>query len=358
MKKLRNLLRKSKFLSLLYYGLHIDDFIFSNGWFGFDSSIKSAMLKYLSPKELEDERFVKKIRKDIIKCYRRYKCLPSEYFLFNFRNLTDYEKSTYVTDTYINSTLTQVVGRKSHDKQLNDKWNFYCLMKPYFKRKVFRVDNKTDYDSFKKFVLEVKHIIAKPNDESVGSGIRVFHINTVDDAKNVFYEIKKPSKVYLLEELIIQNKEMARWNESSVNTVRVSAFLNRNGFFILSSIIRTGRRGSVIDNAGHGGISAAIDPQTGIIISDGMDKKGLWYKVHPDTGASFYGYQIPHWSDLVALTEEIHRTIPNQIYVGWDFALTDDGWVLIEGNWGQLGSQQVALGYGLKPRFEKYLYAK
>ena len=73
--------------------------------------------------------------------------------------------------------------------------------------------------------------------------------------------------------------------------------------------------------------------------------------------ASFYGYKIPHWSDLVELTEEIHRTIPNQIYVGWDFALTDNGWVLIEGNWGQLGSQQVALGYGLKPRFEKYLYA-
>ena len=25
----------------------------------------------------------------------------------------------------------------------------------------------------------------------------------------------------------------------------------------------------------------------------------------------------------------------DHIYVGWDFALTDNGWVLIEGNWGQ-----------------------
>lgn len=357
MKELRKKLRQSKFMSRMYYGLHIDNIVFSNGWFGYDNSINSAMRKYLSEKEREDHKLVIQIRKDIIMCYRKYKSLPSEYFLFNFRNLPNSKRATYVTDTYINSTLAQIVGRKSHDEQLNDKWNFYCLMKPYFKRKVMKVSYKTDYEPFKEFVLDVKHIIAKPNDESVGSGIRVFHINTENDAKDVFNEIKRTTKEFVLEELIIQSKDMARWNESSVNTVRVSAFLNKKGFFILSSIIRTGRKGSVIDNAGHGGISAAINPQTGVVISDGMDKMGLWHKVHPDTGASFSGYQIPHWSELVTLTEEIHRTIPNQLYVGWDFALTDNGWVLIEGNWGQLGAQQVALGYGLKPQFNKYLYA-
>lgn len=42
-------------------------------------------------------------------------------------------------------------------------------------------------------------------------------------------------------------------------------------------------------------------------------------------------------------------------YIGWDFALTERGWVLIEGNWGQYVAQQSALGKGLRTEFDKYI---
>jgi hypothetical protein len=47
--------------------------------------------------------------------------------------------------------------------------------------------------------------------------------------------------------------------------------------------------------------------------------------------------------------------MPHHRYIGWDFALTDDGWVLIEGNWGQFLSQYVDK-IGLKSKFMDCMY--
>lgn len=41
-------------------------------------------------------------------------------------------------------------------------------------------------------------------------------------------------------------------------------------------------------------------------------------------------------------------------YIAWDFAYTPNGWVLIEGNWGQFLSQ-FATGKGLRKQFEKLI---
>ena len=221
-----------------------------------------------------------------------------------------------------------------------------------------RVRKKNDYDAFEKLALKVHRLIIKPNFSAVGSGIRAVDIADKDESKLVFGELMLSGREWVAEERISQSDEMAQWNDTSVNTIRVSSFLNNKGFYVLSSILRTGRKGAIVDNAGRGGISAAIDPLKGIIISNGMDKKGNWYDCHPDSGRKYQGTQIPKWMELINLVESIHRSIPNQIYVGWDFALTEKGWVLIEGNWGELGAQQVALGYGLKPLFDKYLYSK
>jgi len=53
---------------------------------------------------------------------------------------------------------------------------------------------------------------------------------------------------------------------------------------------------------------------------------------HPDTGIQIIGAQIPKWEELLALVEELVKIIPEQKYVGWDLALTTNGWCMIEGN--------------------------
>lgn len=355
MHKLKEKLRQSCIINFIYYGCHVDNLIYSFGLFGFDAKKKQAINKWLPDTKGSDKLIKSGIFRDMNECYKKYKCNPNEYFLFDFRNKSNEERATYVTDTYINSKLARIVGRKQHDEQLNDKYGFYCLMKPYFRRDVMVIKDTSDWSAFERFATSVKHLIIKPNNASIGVGIKAVDVLSSDDAKQQFSDLLKMRGGVIVEQKIEQSKEMGKWNKSSTNTIRLSTFLTKEGFFVLSSILRTGRAGSVVDNAGRGGISAAIDPETGFIISDGIDKSGNLYLVHPDSKIGYKGIQLPRWGELLQLAEEIHRNLPNQIYVGWDFALTDEGWVLIEGNWGELGAQQVALGHGLKPQFNSFL---
>ena len=44
------------------------------------------------------------------------------------------------------------------------------------------------------------------------------------------------------------------------------------------------------------------------------------------------------------------QVLPDQRYVGWDLALSKDGWVLVEGNsGGQFVGPQISLKKGIRP---------
>lgn len=54
----------------------------------------------------------------------------------------------------------------------------------------------------------------------------------------------------------------------------------------------------------------------------------------------------------------MHRELmPSHPYIGWDMALTEKGWVVIECNWGQF-INQYADHIGRKKEFLRYVYGK
>lgn len=350
---LRKWLRSSNLVSNFYYGLHIDDLPVVLGTESYEKTVNEAIRRYL-PNATELER--RKIKKDIKGCYLKYKVSPTEYFLFDFRNKKPEQRKEYLADKFIYMTMAKVVGRKWHDEQLEDKFNFYQLAKDYFKRDVMLVSSEMDRVNFEEFSLEVKDIIIKPNSSACGNGIHVAHVHTKEEANNVFNETIKSGGEWIVEEFIHQSEEMASWNSSSVNTIRISSFLNGRGFFVLCPFIRTGRKGAVVDNGGQGGLYAAIDPNTGVILTNGKDELCNVYCEHPDSHIVYKGWQIPQWNDLLKLTEEVHRQkFPKHRYIGWDFAHTDKGWVLVEGNWGEFIAQQSTMERGYKKEFMKLI---
>ena len=156
---------------------------------------------------------------------------------------------------------------------------------------------------------------------------------------------------YILEELIQQDERMSKWNPSSVNTVRICSFRKHDGSTEqLFPFFKTGRQGSVVDNAGQGGVYASVDACTGVICTDGMDENGHTYKEHPDSKITFVGWQIPCWNELMEMASKIHQSLPEgQKYVGFDFALSKDkGWLVVEGNWGDFICQQSSLHRGIR----------
>lgn len=255
--------------------------------------------------------------------------------------------------------MGKLVSRKKHDEEIEDKWGFYLLAKDYFKREAVKVSQGSDIKQFIDFAVRTKRLILKPNDKCIGSGITIADVSSEKDARKVFGELIEKGGAWIIEERLVQDDRMAQWNESSVNTVRVLSFLNAEGFFIITPFFRTGRKGSVVDNAGAGGVFANIDYVKGIIETDGIDEHGKYYSAHPDSGITFKGWHIPEWNTLLKTVEEIHKTVmPEHPYIGWDFALTKDrGWCVIEANWGQFVNQYIDKK-GRKEEFLRYVTAK
>lgn len=119
----------------------------------------------------------------------------------------------------------------------------------------------------------------------------------------------------------------------------------------MKPFLRSGRSGSIVDNANRGGIFSVIDEQTGKLCTNGFDLYGKEYAMHPDSGIQFMGWQVPEWESFVEFIRTVHSTVPDYPYIGWDCALSENGWVLIEGNWGQFDSE-TADREGIKRKFD------
>ena len=346
---LKVFITQSSVIQNIYYGLRVDLLIhkFGSHW---NKWINEELSKNLTKEELNNKGLVDNIKKDINNCYKQIKSNPFDYFFFDLRNKTKEERAKFATDIWILSTLSRKRGlRKMHDIELNEKYNFYKLTKEYFKREVIPV-TATNYQEFEQYTLRHKRVIAKSTYEACGKSIYIFEVNSKEDAKKEYDRIISYGGSYILEELIIQHPEMAKWNESSVNTVRVITIHNSTEANVLLAFMRAGRKGSAVDNGGTGGIFATIDINTGKISSNGVDEHNNRYTQHPDSKMEYIGWSIPQWNEVLELAKEIHSNIfPENPFIGWDFALTKNGWVLVEGNWSQFVCQAAA-GIGVKDR--------
>jgi len=149
---------------------------------------------------------------------------------------------------------------------------------------------------------------------------------------------------WMIEELIRQDERMAVLNPSSVNTLRICSRWNSEGFSVFEAFIRMGRAGSEIDNVSSGGIAAAVNMETGTVVSQGFGKGNALYPAHPDSNVTLIGFTVPEWDALMLEVRKIHSLIKDYPYVGWDFALSTKGWVVVEGNWGNFLTQYLKIG--------------
>ncbi|WP_299119785.1 sugar-transfer associated ATP-grasp domain-containing protein [uncultured Winogradskyella sp.] len=143
---------------------------------------------------------------------------------------------------------------------------------------------------------------------------------------------------YIFTEFIEPSDFSKSLNAASVNTMRIITLIDpiTNRAFIARAVQRIGVAASAPqDNFTKGGLSAAINIETGIL-SDctrhPKTKEHNRYTHHPDTNIKIEGVAIPNWQSI---KEEIIQTanrLPMLKCVGWDFVLSNKGLVAIEGN--------------------------
>jgi len=270
-----------------------------------------------------------------------------EYELYGFADKDEAARREYLTDAVRNRICRRVNSREG-ERVVADKWLTYCRLKDFFHRRVMLIESEQTLSEAVAWGCRQGALVAKPANQCGGRGVQLLS----GDGHEAWLALLNDKRGWVIEERIEQDAAVAQWNPSSVNTIRINTFLRRGQVRQFTSFIRTGRSGSFVDNGFMGGLFASIDTASGIIITDGYDEKGHPYPVHPDSRVPFRGMQIPHWQELALLAEKMAKAMPDMVYIGWDMALTPDGWEPVEANRGEFVAQQVTQHRGMRREFE------
>ncbi len=302
-------------------------------WDNYDEELLSAVKIYVPNYESKDDSVMQELIDDVLSAMTKYQLKHyDEYFKFKFFGMPDDVRSTFCGALeYTKCVKNSINVDMNSISTFKDKNETYNIFKDYYKRDMIEVNGFEDFAKFTAFASKNKTFIVKELEGSLGSNISKVTITENTPVKAAFFKVLQYGGC-VCEAWIEQSEEMKLFNSSSVNTVRVATMLDGDDFHKIYAMFRTGRNGEVVDNASMGGVACAVDMETGVIISDGYSKKLEHFDCHPDTKIQFKGHQIPRWDEVMPMLEKMHRLTPAFKLVGWDLALTDDGWVLIEGN--------------------------
>jgi len=295
---------------------------------------------------------------DFLVSKKRYHVLFEEYRQYGFYKLRNRAKREYITEYDVIHVMPGLFSDKELRKKLDDKSSFNAFFADFLGREYCLIDENNE-EAFVRFIQDKKTFIVKPTDSWCGHGVAKVDVPVGDVGKRELYrKLISEYKKFLAEECFIQHEAIGRLNPDSVNTIRVISMIDKDGeVHVPFASIRIGRKGSAVDNFCAGGMAAAIDVDTGMIITHAFDGAGNNFFVHPDTGIRIIGFEIPEWKQLVQTVRDAAKRLGGIRFVGWDVVVRHDGKVcLIEGN-SSPGARtlQLPLKKGLKPVYHKYL---
>jgi len=321
------------------------------------AAIHRCVRYFMTSEQLHDRKYVKKIQIDMLYCKIFYGITLEDYFVFQFENKSDEERATYLGEPEMMELCDRFAFEEG--RLFRNKYLTYLTFQPFYQREMILVKNERDAAEITSFLKRHQICMRKALDQSQGRALQKIDIQQEGlPLEAIVYQILQGGEC-ILEELIIQSEEMAKYHPSSVNTIRFATYYQENGQKNLFALLRMGIGDSVIDNASAGGIFAEVDVQTGIVKSLGMRRNGECYSKHPDSGVLIQGAVIPKWNELLAVIEKLVCVVPKQKYVGWDMALTDSGWVMVEGNHKAAATGiQICRKKGMKNEFLELFFGR
>ncbi len=246
--------------------------------------------------------------------------------------------------------------KKWVDDKLTTKYVLYPfsehLTKYYFHindcKKILSLKDlsSSDYDGIEgivKLLDQERNLAFKPEDGSRGEG---FYKLSLEDGKYSINNdvIKKEEMVdfisglknYLITEYVIGHHSLSGISLKSLNTIRVMVIRDSDtSWIIANAYIRFGTNGTgVVDNVSAGGMFSLIDVDSGSFSGAKMiknDNSVHDYKIHPDTKIKIEGI-IPDWATVKNKIIEMCKYLSELNYLGFDIAITEDGFKVIEIN--------------------------
>jgi hypothetical protein len=179
-----------------------------------------------------------------------------------------------------------------------------------------------------------------------GTGFRLIEVQVRDNELTIqeyaqaplvfadwFAQLGDWSDGLLIERYIVQHPVMRGLNADSVNTLRIWVKQSGPQTEIIGAIVRIGRQGCVVDNAGQGGFIAQLDIHTGRITQAlSCEILPQRFAKHPDTGAMINGVQVPFWQQAQKVAIDALHAFPHTGFAGLDVAIGENGPIIVELN--------------------------
>ena len=266
---------------------------------------------------------------DFVCCVVKYGAGINDYFQYNFYKRKAIDRKKFIVGRKWKKII-KICNGKVNQSLFDDKSQFNRVYLKYLGREWLDLD-ECNYEEFEKFLQKHSKVICKIKQGSGGNGIEIFDSDKSKNLEENYTKLKKNHVI--LEELIEQQKEMAEFNPSSVNTMRLVTIKEGEEVYLMNAVFRTGNGEGCTDNFHHYGLAALIDVKTGIVYTPAVDKENHQYIIHPLSKKQIIGFNIPNWNDIVDTVKDAAKVMPNVRYVGWDIALNTEGKAcIIEGN--------------------------
>ncbi len=266
---------------------------------------------------------------DLIKVKLKYGAGYLEYMLFDFLNHREHSyRDEFFTARQWKKMLEEV-NPKNPRLDIDNKYESYKAFKEYYKRDILNINQASDRELEDFFIKNEKFFIKK----SVSCG---------------GYDVKKIGRdefdkyrargFDLIEEPIIQHKDINSISPYAVSTMRFTVLKNEDKIHLLKVAMRFGVNDKEVDNLSSGGGVLRVNEDGSLSDygysepSENNNYKIVKLHIHPKTKFEFKKLRVPYFKEALELVKEMSLKLDEYGYFGWDIAITDKGPVVVEIN--------------------------
>lgn len=297
--------------------------------------------------------------------YWMYGFTPEQQIYFQLFNKTHEEKKLYMSfrSEYLYYAR---LNAKADMNYLEDKYEAYKLLKPYFKREVIKISSEEDYPQFLDFIGRHPQFVLKPLGLSNTKGVKFIDSTKYEDKKALYVTMLNAGESFtgdytvkwckhdsaVLEELIDMDPEFGAHSPKSLNIIRIPTVRVNGKVYVYGAYTKIGGSDELIVGESRNAYMCGVDCETGELVTNGFTEDGKELECHPVSGLKFKGFKFPKWDELIKMLHEMAIQLkPTINYVGWDVVLTPKGWVIVEGNYYGQTLWQVVYKRGMAKEF-------
>lgn len=307
----------------------------------FDFFIKKLTLIYLRNEahryrkkvvQIKGEALINRKIKKFIKDYAKKRFGKKAYwpYLALYTEMRGQFIEGWIPHDYFNLKILPKINPRNYC-YLSDAKTFDCRLFGNFAiSPLFLFISGIFYSSDLKIVdtNHVKQVLSNYNNKIVikeeaglqGKQVRVIH------SSEFRIESLKRNKNYVMQPFIKQYKVLEDLYPYSVNTFRVTTYIETDGFVnVVYVILKFGNNGEVVDNLSCGGnyifFNSSGEPSNIAYDFIGCDKG----ERHINTGYLYSDIKIPMFHEVVEQCKEAHLKYPYVRYIGWDVCVDHMG---------------------------------